>query len=251
MSVSDDVDSAVATGADPQRVTGEALLDNPILNALLTEHGSLALVDGPARRYPAAIGPLAGAPDQSQASYDALQILAGPKGLLGLFLHDQPDLPKGWSLFRGGVLTQMICREPRLDEVHELGAELKLRRLGSADVPAMVELATLTEPGPFRERTSELGIFYGIFDGDRLLAMAGQRMRVPGFVEVSAVCTHPDARGRGFGGVVMREVMREIAEADRTPFLHAFADNPAVRLYERLGFTQRRSFHLAVIKNEE
>jgi predicted GNAT family acetyltransferase len=115
----------------------------------------------------------------------------------------------------------------------------------------MVELATLTEPGPFRERTSELGIFYGIFDGDRLLAMAGQRMRVPGFVEVSAVCTHPDVRGRGFGGVVMREVIREIVESDRTPFLHAFADNPAVRLYERLGFTQRRSFHLAVIKNEE
>jgi GNAT superfamily N-acetyltransferase len=250
MSVSD-VDSAVATGADPQRVTGEALLDNPILNALLTEHGSLAVGDGPARRYPAAIGPLAGTPDQSQGSYDALRGLAGPKGLLGLFLHDPPALPKGWSLFRGGILTQMICREPRLEWVRAISADLTLRRLGGADVPAMVELATLTEPGPFRERTHELGIFYGIFEGDRLLAMAGQRMRVPGFVEVSAVCTHPDARGRGFGGVVMREVMREIVEADRTPFLHAFADNPAVRLYERLGFTQRCTFHLAVIRNEE
>jgi GNAT superfamily N-acetyltransferase len=250
MSVSD-VDSVIAAGADPRRVADEALLDNPILNALVTEHRSLALGEGPARRYPAAIGPLAGAPDQSQGSYDALRTLAGPNGLLGLFLHDPPVLAKGWSLFRGGTLTQMICRDPRLDEVHELGAELTLRRLGSADVPAMVELATLTEPGPFRERTHELGIFYGIFEGDRLLAMAGQRMRVPGFVEVSAVCTHPDARGRGFGGVVMREVMREIVEAGRTPFLHAFADNPAVRLYERLGFTQRRSFHLAVIKNEE
>jgi predicted GNAT family acetyltransferase len=81
--------------------------------------------------------------------------------------------------------------------------------------------------------------------------MAGQRMRVPGFVEVSAVCTHPDARGRGFGGVVMREVMREIVKRGRTPFLHAFADNPAVRLYEKLGFEQRRTFRLAVIKNEE
>jgi GNAT superfamily N-acetyltransferase len=246
-----DVDSGVADEVDSQSIPGESLLDNPILNALLTEHRSLALCDGPARRYPAPIGPLAGVPDQSQASYDALRILAGPKGLLGLFLREPPALPKGWSLFRGGALTQMICREPRLDEVHELAGDLTLRRLGSADVPAMVELATLTEPGPFRERTHELGIFHGIFEGARLLAMAGQRTRVPGFVEVSAVCTHPDARGRGFGGLVMCEVMREIVGEHRTPFLHAFADNPAVRLYERLGFTQRRSFQLAVIKNEE
>jgi GNAT superfamily N-acetyltransferase len=250
MSVAD-IDSSTAAEADfPRSIQGEALLDNPILNALLTEHKSLALGDGAARRYPAPIGPLAGAPDQSQTSYDMLWSLAGPRGLLGLFLHDPPALPKGWSLFRGGILTQMICREPRLDGVHTIAADLTLRRLGSTDVPAMVELATLTEPGPFRERTHELGVFYGIFEGDRLLAMAGQRMRVPGFVEVSAVCTHPDARGRGFGGILMQEVMREIADRRGTPFLHAFADNPAVRLYERLGFTQRRSFHLAVIRRE-
>lgn len=247
-----DVDSALAAETDFRRpVPDEALLDNPILSSLLTEHKSLAIGDGAARRYPAPIGPLAGVPDQSQKSYDALQSLAGPQGLLGLFLQDPPVLPKGWSLFRGGLLTQMICRKPRRDDFHKLAAGLTLRKLENADVPAMVALATLTEPGPFRERTNELGVFYGILEGARLLAMAGQRMRVPGFVEVSAVCTHPDSRGRGFGGVVMREVMREIVDRRGTPFLHAFADNPAVRLYERLGFTQRRNFHLAVIKREE
>ena len=125
-----------------------------------------------------------------------------------------------------------------------------LRRLGSADVTAMVELATLTEPGPFRERTIELGNFYGIFESGRLLAMAGQRMRVPGFVEVSAVCTHPDARGRGYAGALMSRVMRDIVGEGSTPFLHAFADNPAVSLYRKLGFVQRRTFQLAVIKRE-
>ncbi len=235
----------------PRAGNREVLLDNPILNALLTDHSSLALGEGPARRYPAAIGPLAGAPDQSPSSYDALRQLAGPGGLIGLFLHDPPALAAGWSLFRGGILTQMICREPNLDAAGALQQDVNLRRLGNADVPAMMELARLTEPGPFRERTSELGNFYGIFAADRLLAMAGQRMRVPGFVEVSAVCTHPDARGRGYAGLVMREVMRDIVDEDCTPFLHAFDDNPAVRLYQRLGFTHRRSFHLAVIKNEE
>ena len=241
----------VAAAAETPRFdAGEALLDNPILNALLTEHRELALGDGVARRYPAAMGPLAGTPDQSQASYDALRRLAGAGGLLGLFLSDPPALPAGWRLFRGGILTQMICRKPVFDGVRALAAGMELRRLGSSDVPAMMELAALTEPGPFRERTIELGNFHGVFESERLVAMAGQRMRVPGIVEVSAVCTHPDMRGRGLAGVVMREVMREIVEEGGTPFLHVFDDNPAVRLYERLGFMRRRSFHLAVIKNE-
>lgn len=244
--------SDVAAAAEIlQSDSGEALLDSPILNALLTEHRKLALCDGVARRYPAAIGPLAGTPDQSLASYEALRRLAGPGGLVGLFLPDQPALPKAWSIFRGGILTQMVYRKPNLDGAGTLPEGVTLRRLSNADVPAMLELASLTEPGPFRERTMELGNFYGVFAAERLLAMAGQRMRVPGFVEVSAVCTHPEARGRGYAGVTMREVMRDIAAEGSTPFLHAFDDNPAVRLYERLGFRQRRTFHLAVIKNEE
>jgi GNAT superfamily N-acetyltransferase len=229
----------------------ETLLDNPIYSSLLTEHRSLALAERAARRYPPAIGPLAGTPDQSLESYDALRVLAGPGGVLALFFPDPPALPAGWSLFRGGVLTQMICRVPRPLPANSFAAGVGLRKLGAADVPAMVELATLTEPGPFRERTIELGNFYGIFEGGRLLSMAGQRMRVPGFVEVSAVCTHPDARGRGYAGILMSEVMRDISAERATPFLHAFADNPAVGLYQKLGFTHRRTFQLAVIQRDQ
>lgn len=216
----------------------------------MTDHQQFAIGEAKARRYPAPIGPLSGAPDQSQASYDALRKLAGVGGLLGLFLPDPPALPSGWSLFRGGPLTQMICRRPILTSTSALPSHTTMRRVEAADVSAMLELAKLTEPGPFRERTRELGNFYGIFREDRLLAMAGQRTRVPGFVEVSAVCTRPEARGRGYAGLLMSEVMRDIADEGRTPFLHAFADNPATHLYEKLGFTHRRSFHLAVIKNE-
>ena len=232
-----------------QHGTPESLLDNPILNALLTDHRDLAEVAGPSRRYPAAIGPLAGTPDQSEASYEALRQLAGPVGLVGLFLQDLPELPGGWSLFRGGLLTQMICHEPDLKGEDAFDA-VTMRRLGIDDVPAMIELARQTEPGPFRERTIELGNFHGIFAGERLLSMAGQRMRVPGYVEVSAVCTYPDARGHGYAGALMRAVMRDIASEGRIAFLHAFQDNPAIRLYGSLGFTQRRSFHLAVVRNE-
>lgn len=229
----------------------ETLLDNPIWNALRTMHEKLAVVQGETRRYPPAVGPLAGAPDQSVVSYAGLRDLAGSAGILALFFPDPPALPAGWSLFRGGALTQMICRRPELMGEGSLTNEVVLRRLVAADVPAMIELAALTEPGPFRERTIELGRFYGVLKGQRLLSMAGQRMRVPGFVEVSAVCTHPDARGRGYAGILMSRVMKDIREEGATPFLHAFADNPAVRLYRKLGFTQRRTFELAVIKRED
>ncbi|WP_348261765.1 GNAT family N-acetyltransferase [Telmatobacter sp. DSM 110680] len=249
------VDTDVAAPDFQLQEADESLLDNPILHALLSDHRLLAQIDGQARRYPAEIGPLAGIPEQSQPNYDSLRTLAGSGGLLGLFLNDEPALPEGWALFRGGTLTQMICRGLELAETqvstHEFPEATMLRRLVAPDVPAMLELARLTEPGPFRERTIELGNFYGIFEGERLMAMAGQRTRVPGFVEVSAVCTHPDARGRGYGGRLMREVMRDIFAEQRSPYLHAFADNPAVRLYRSLGFTQRRTFHLAIIKNEK
>jgi GNAT superfamily N-acetyltransferase len=229
----------------------EELLDNPIWNALGTVHQALASIHGAARRYPPAIGPLAGITDQSLDSYAALRELAGPGGILVLFLDQAPVLPAGWSLFRDGVLTQMICRHPNLMDTELLQNKVILRRLGEADVHAMVDLATLTEPGPFRERTIELGSFYGVFEDKRLLAMAGQRMRVPGFVEVSAVCTHPHARGRGYAGVLMSCVMRDILGEGATPVLHAYPNNPAVRLYEKLGFTHRRQFQLAVIRRDD
>ncbi|HEY3706160.1 MAG TPA: GNAT family N-acetyltransferase [Terracidiphilus sp.] len=130
-----------------------------------------------------------------------------------------------------------------------LAAGVTLRQLTPADAPSMVALAELTEPGPFRLRTIELGNFYGIFHDDRLVSMAGKRMHVPGYVEVSGVCTHPDARGQGYARRLMQLVMDEIEQSGRTPFLHAWQNNPATRLYESLGFSLTRTFHLAVLKH--
>lgn len=132
--------------------------------------------------------------------------------------------------------------------VRETGG-ITLRPLTPADAPAMVALAELTEPGPFRLRTIELGNFYGIFRGAQLVSMAGKRMHMPGYVEVSGVCTHPDARGHGYARALMRIVIDEIEQSGRTPFLHAWHDNPAIRLYESLGFSVTRAFDLAVLKH--
>jgi GNAT superfamily N-acetyltransferase len=229
----------------------ESALDNPIWNALQTDHRALALGDAHARRYPHDIGPLSGMPDQSQTSYDSLRKLAGPGGVLALFFQEKPRPPVGWHLVRGGLLSQMIRRETDPGGIAGPQTSPVIRALSSVDVPQMIALAELTEPGPFRSKTIELGSFYGIFDGDKLVAMAGQRMSIPGFIEVSAVCTSPDARGRGYAQALMAVAMHNIQQRGRTPFLHVLSDNhSAIRVYERLGFVIRRNFHLAVLKNE-
>ena len=105
----------------------------------------------------------------------------------------------------------------------------------------MTDLVTRTEPGPWRPRTVEFGGYVGVRDRGALVAMAGERMRPPGFTEVSAVCTEPEYRGRGLAGGLTRVVAAAIAARGDRPMLHASAHNAgAVRLYESLGFRQTR-----------
>ena len=227
------------------------LLDNPIWHSLRTGHTQIAIGDGLARRYPADIGPLSGISDQSPEAYEALRTLAGPNGTLALFLEDPPRDRPGWTLVRSGAMIQMIFSGVGVPTAMPPPPPVTLRPLNHGDVEAMVALAELTEPGPFRRRTAALGNFFGIFEAGRLLAMAGERTRPSGFVEVSAVCTHPDARGRGYAHALMAQVMEDIFRQNATPFLHVLADNhTAIGVYERLGFERRRGLHFGVYKNQ-
>jgi ribosomal protein S18 acetylase RimI-like enzyme len=113
--------------------------------------------------------------------------------------------------------------------------------LGSADVPDMLRLAELTRPGPFWPRSIELGTYVGVRENGVLVSMAGERLRPPGWTEISAVCTAPQARGRGHASALVHALAGRITERDDRPFLHVAADNAgAIGLYTRLGFTVRR-----------
>ena len=226
-------------------------LDNPIWSALQTEHTRFALANGQAARYVPEIGPLSAPCQPSPAGFDALRALAAPSEPLVVFLMSPATAQPGWSLLRAEPLDQMILEQIRPPLPPQLDPSLTLRRLTSTDVPAMRKLAALTEPGPFRERTIELGCFWGIFDGETLLAMTGQRLCLPQFVEVSAVCTHPSARGRGFARVLVDVAMQAILRRGRTPFLHVLPGNEgAIRVYRSLGFVLRRDLHLGVYRKE-
>jgi predicted GNAT family acetyltransferase len=124
-----------------------------------------------------------------------------------------------------------------------------MRSLNAADVPAMLALTSLTKPGPFSQRTIDFGLYIGIVEGNNLLAMAGERLHVKGYTEVSAVCTDPAHLGKGFASHLMSHACETVIQRGDIPFLHVKQDNTrAIAKYEHLGFSIRAAFYFAVIK---
>ena len=140
------------------------------------------------------------------------------------------------------------CHQMVLEHLHAPPSTHDFVPLTEADAPEMRALAELTRPGPFFSRTHQLGDFVGVKIDGRLVAMSGERMKVPGFTEVSAVCTHPDFRGRGYAGALMSHVASKILARGETPFLHSYAANTgAIALYEALGFRFRAAVTMRVL----
>lgn len=143
----------------------------------------------------------------------------------------------------------MVCKNGGAHVPSQSDSASTIVALTPADSPEMVELATLTKPGPFGTRTHELGTYLGIRHEGKLVAMSGERLKVPGYTEVSAVCTHPEHTGKGYAGTLMREVMQGIRQRGEVPFLHVRQDNlRAIDLYKRLGIAERTVLYLAVIR---
>jgi predicted GNAT family acetyltransferase len=229
----------------------ETALDNPIWTSLTGGHLQLALGQstgsGAARRYPATMSPFAGLRDATPDAFADLGQLIPAGETVALLFDSDPVVPQDWRILRTRSLVQMIQRE----ESESLATSEEIVRLMPPDMPEMVSLAQKTQPGPFLSETASLGEFYGIRIDGKLVAMAGQRFMPPGFVEVSAVCTHPGYRGRGLAGQLVVKVVEAIRAAQSTPFLTCLRDNTgAIKLYETLGFAIRRSFFLGVLQHQ-
>lgn len=232
------------------------VLDNVIWQALTTRQAHLAESSISARRFLPEISPLAALVAPTKEGYDSLHKLLRTGDIAGLFLDEPYTAVPGWSLVRAAPLLQMVHEGSALpgsaDSRRHDSQSPDFALLGTDDVPEMMALTKLTEPGPFNSRTHELGTYLGIRSEGNLVAMAGERMRVPGCTEVSAVCTHPDYTGRGFAKSLMLEIMRRIRSRGETPFLHVRADNVrAIELYRKIGFRERRFGHYAVLRKEQ
>lgn len=214
---------------------GDHPLDRPVWNALRSGWTHLAEGDARALRLQPDHGPFGAAADGSPESLAAFAALVPEGGELWAAETVEAAPPPGTHIVRTGELTQMVC-----EAFAPMPSDREIVDLTEADAPDMRALALMTEPGPFHILTHRLGGFVGVKEGGKLVAMAGERMHIGSFREVSAVCTHPDHRGRGHAGALMSVVALRMIDRGQTPFLHSYASNAgAIALYERLGFRIR------------
>ncbi len=218
-------------------------LDRPVWSALATRQAALALGDARARRFAPEYGLFAGAADASPACLAALAALIPAGGRVGIVEIEDMPTPPGVAVVSRALCCQMIAPALAPGE-----PSFAITPLTDADASEMLALATLTEPGPYFARTHQMGDFVGVRQDGVLVAMAGERLKPEGFTEVSAVCTHPDHRGRGYAKGLTRLVAKRILARGETPFLHVYAHrSAAIALYETLGFGLRTENTLTVL----
>lgn len=208
-------------------------LDRAVWNALTSRQAHLAVKHGSVLRFDPAYARFCAVAEGADGEVD-LRALADRTGPLALFETD-PICPPGLE-----VIERIDCLQMTCEALTAGGREIDFEPLTDADGPEMLALAQLTQPGPFLEKTHLLGPFTGIRREGRLAAMAGVRMNMDGFTELSGVCTHPDHRGQGYAGALMRAVAEQILARGDTVFLHARMGHAAtIAFYETLGFRPR------------
>jgi len=200
---------------------------------LLTGDAAFASGTEKAKFFPEEVSPFAGFEEGYHKGFEELFHLlpAGRKILYATRkLIDEPD---GWQLLAGVKGLQFVA-----SSASSVPSELKPVPLNREHAEEMVQLAALTKPGPFHSRTIEFGHYHGFFENGKLAAMAGQRLHVGNYSEISAVCTHPDSLGKGYATALILQQIDLIRSEGRIPFLHVRDDNArAIAVYERLGFT--------------
>jgi ribosomal protein S18 acetylase RimI-like enzyme len=218
-------------------------LDNPVWHALTGPQRTVAEHHGAAARYDPEVALFAALPDDpDEAAWGDLAELVGPGGTTALF-RDAVHAASGWQELMSVPLVQMV------DAGVPGGGDGEAIALTSDDVPDMLALVERTNPGPFVVRTIELGTYLGVRRDGALVAMAGQRMRLDRYVEISGVCTEPELRGTGVASALVRALVTRIKDEGAVPILHAASDNTnAIRLYEHLGFERSRDGVVVVLR---
>jgi ribosomal protein S18 acetylase RimI-like enzyme len=209
------------------------LLDNIIWHALAGPQAGFSTGTDRARRYAPGFSPILGFATPRQPAFADLLPFTQPGEHFYCEGWDGP-VPAGWKIEEESTMYRMVWAGtmPDRDEAGDAVPLDAARHAGPA-----LELATLTHPGPFGPRTLELGEYFGLFAGPRLIAMAGERMQAGAFREISGVCTDPEFQGRGHARRLMVKLIRRQLQRGQIPFLHVMRDNVAAhRFYERLGF---------------
>lgn len=227
---------------------GYEILENPVLSSFNANWKAVATRVGTAYALPEDMGPFAAmSGDTDVARSDFVRLVQSRKSPVIIAQQNQIVVPSGLTALQHMRGVQMVPMVP-IVTTQDAGFDV----LSDDDAPAMLHLATMTKPGPFALRTNQLGEFIGIRVNGELVAMAGQRMRFPGWIEISGVCVHPEFRNRGMARQLVTAMIDKIVQSGAQPFLHTFADNAtAIALYRSLGFEIRTEMDIALIAYDE
>jgi GNAT superfamily N-acetyltransferase len=221
------------------------MLDNIVWHTLTGPHAAYSSGTGTARRYAAGFTPIIAFADNRHPDFAGLRdhCAKGEHFYCGGWSGRAPD---GWQLREDTTMLQMVWNgNVPLPASPDGPVPVRLQ---ADHVPAMLELVAMTNPGPFGPRTFELGDYFGFFEGSRLVAMAGERMRAGVLREISAVCTHPDHQGRGYARTLVATLIRRQVERGELPFLHVMQANHGAReLYRRMGFRRHQELPVRVV----
>jgi predicted GNAT family acetyltransferase len=221
-----------------------AELDNPVWFSLNSVHQHLAIGGDLAKRYPSDVVPFSALKEYTDQAY---------KELAGIIDIGETVIVDGvsnldsaqWEILRSVSTFELICTEPISVPEHDLAVQ----KLTAKDVPEMMALVELTKPGPFKIRTIELGSYFGIHQDNQLVAMVGSRIYTSNYREISAVCTHPDYRGKGYASLLTTLLAHQFQQDGITPFLQVSTTKfGAKRLYEKLGFEVQQEIEAAVMR---
>lgn len=213
-----------------------ALLDRPIWGALTTRLQRLCTALGSAHAFAEGISPMAATAGFEAGHHRDFLTLIGRRSKPLVTLELNAPVCAGQHVPEDSArVVQMIAKG-----CTGISGRHQIDDLGDHDADEMYQLATAMKPGPFERKTHLMGDFIGVRKNGRLIAMAGQRLRLPGYIEISAVCVAADYQSQGIGADLVRNMSQRIFDRGDIPFLHAYQSNRnAIALYESLGFEIR------------
>jgi len=211
-------------------------LDNPAWYALNSHHREFAVGNEIVKRYRPDIAPFVSCKPGHEVEFEQLNKWLSD-GEIFYFIGEMASFPSTWTIVKELDCVQMTCDQLIPSKEHES----VIRELTASESRTLYDLIQLVQPGYYVEQTRLLGRYYGIYNHEQLVAVAGERLRFEGYTEVSGICTHPDFTGRQFGHRLTTHVTNLNLAAGHVVFLHALRSNSrAIGLYEHLGFTLRR-----------
>jgi ribosomal protein S18 acetylase RimI-like enzyme len=225
------------------------ILDNPVWNALISGNKNLSNGNETAKYFAREVSPFVGIKEINPRNFETLRDIIPFESIFGFISPEEIAIPNSWKVIHHMNVFQMVYDQPAGQVSRVQQGDQELVALSEQDVSQMLALTNLTNPGPFASKTIDFGHYKGIFNGNQLVAMAGQRLHAFAYAEISAVCTHPDYSGKGYASRLILDQVRRIHAESEIPFLHVLTENArAIKIYSNLGFVIRKELSVYTIE---